>query len=64
MEHKNGLIKSPSFVEKYAFLKMNNQMVKETLYYEKMFPQSEDMYRFRGHKFMNIHTNHFCASDQ
>lgn len=64
MEHKDGLIKSQLFVEKCEFLKINNQVVKETLYYEKMSSQSEDIYRFRGHIFMDIHINNFCASDQ
>lgn len=41
MEHKDGLIKSQLFVEKCEFLKINNQVVKETLYYEKMSSQSE-----------------------
>lgn len=63
MEHKYRLIKSLSFVENCAFLKINNQMVKETLNYENISPHSEDIYRFRGHTFMNNHTNNFYASD-
>lgn len=64
MVHKDGLIKSQLFVEKCGFLQINNKMVKETVYYEKMSPQSEDIYRFRAHIFMDIHINNFCASDQ
>lgn len=38
-------------------------MAKEHSDYEWTSPQS-DVYRFKDHRFMDIHTNKFCASDQ